>query len=439
LKKILIFGAGKSATELINYIGENSAQHDWEFIVADAQLNTAARKIQTYPKGKAVALDVTQPDQRADVIQEADIVISLLPPALHIQVARDCVKWKKNLLTASYIDIPLRELENEINNAGVLFLCEMGLDPGIDHMSAMELIARIKNEGGTIHSFVSHCGGLTAPENDDNPWHYKISWNPRNIVLAGAAGAIFKNNDTIVTKKYKEIFADCEKVNIPGLSDYAWYPNRDSLSYIPLYGLDDAKTFIRTTLRDPNFCSAWQKLVELDLTNPTDWDMVAEMRTYQDWIRIKLDAAGKKMDWQAFIQECNPEIRPQLSMLELDNVETLPSGVRSSADILQYVLEKKLILHPSDKDMIVMQHEIAYTDNQQSEKKIISTLIVKGTDQERTAMAKTVGLPLGIAAKLILEGKIKATGLKIPTEKDIYEPVLHELKTCGIEFKETVS
>jgi saccharopine dehydrogenase (NADP+, L-glutamate forming) len=438
LKKILIFGAGKSATELINYIGINSTKENWSFTVVDAQIELAANKVQPYANGTAIALDITQQAQRNAAIQNADIVISLLPPSLHIQVARDCIKWKKNLLTASYIDAPLKELKSEINEAGVLFLCEMGLDPGIDHMSAMEIIHRLKNEGATITSFISHCGGLIAPESDDNPWHYKISWNPRNIVLAGSAGAVYKENGKIIKKEYGEIFKNCPIVSLPGLSDYAWYPNRDSLSYMPLYALTDTNTFIRTTLRHSSFCKGWQILVELGLTDPTDGEFITNLTTYREWIDAKLKTTGEAGNWTSFKSKLEKPLQDQMNMLELDSILPLPEGIRSSADILQKILEKKWVLQPDDKDMIVMQHEIEYLDKQNQYKKITSSLIVKGMDQERTAMAKTVGLPLGIAAKLILNGVIKTKGLKIPIEKEIYEPVLNELQLAGIEFNETI-
>jgi len=435
----LIFGAGKSATELIHYIGTQSVKENWEFVVADAQIEVAEKKVSPYPHGKALVIDITQSEQRNEAIQNADIIISLLPPSLHIQVARDCIKWKKNLLTASYIDTPLRDLEKDIQDSGILFLCEMGLDPGIDHMSAMELITRLKDEGSQIHSFISHCGGLIAPESDDNPWHYKISWNPRNIILAGSAGAIYKENGRIITKKYGDIFKNCPAVSLPGLSDYAWYPNRDSLSYIPVYGLNDTHTFIRTTLRHSSFCKGWQILVELGLSDPTDWEFITNLTTYKEWIHAKLKAKGESGDWSSFIAKLEDSLQHQMKMLDLDSSHPLPNGIRGSADILQKILEKKWALQPDDKDMIVMQHEIEYTDKAHQHKKITSSLIVKGIDQGRTAMAKTVGLPLGIAAKLILNGVIKTKGLKIPIEKEIYEPVLKELQQNGIEFHENVS
>jgi saccharopine dehydrogenase-like NADP-dependent oxidoreductase len=438
LKKILIFGAGKSATALIHYIGTNATSNHWEFVVADAQYDLANRKVKSFPNGKAIALDVTKQEQRIEHIQQADMVISLLPPSLHIQVARDCILLKKHLLTASYIDTPLRELEDEINEAGVLFLCEMGLDPGIDHMSAMEIIDRLKREGATITSFISHCGGLIAPESDDNPWHYKISWNPRNIVLAGAAGALYKENGAIIEKKYQEIFYNCQTISIPNLPSYAWYPNRDSLSYIPVYQLENIPTFIRTTLRHEDFCNGWNELVQLGLTDPTDRDLLVNVKTLKEWIDIKIKASGTETDTLIFIAKLPEKIQAQINYLELNKEELLPNKLMSSADILQSVIEKKLVLKAGDKDMIIMQHEIGYHLHHQ-DKLIQSTLVVKGEDEEHTAMAKTVGLPLGIAAKLILEGKIASKGLKIPIEKEIYEPVLMELKKHGIEFHEKVS
>ncbi len=438
MNKILIFGAGKSATELINYIGSNSMLYGWNFVVADAQLEIAEKKVKPFPLGKAVSLDVTKQEQRIIQIQDADIVISLLPPSLHIQVARDCIRYKKNLLTASYIDAPLRELEKDIDEADILFLCEMGLDPGIDHMSAMEIIDRLKKDGAEINSFISHCGGLIAPESDDNPWHYKISWNPRNIVLAGSAGAVYKQNGSIVEKKYNEIFDRCETINVPNLNQYAWYPNRDSLSYIPIYQLENIPTFIRTTLRHEDFCKGWNVLVQLGLTDPTDRDTLSEVKTFKEWIELKALRFGEKTAWAKYLTSLPENIQSQINYLKLDSNESLPRNLMSSADILQHIIEKKLALGSGDKDMIIMQHEIGYSLHNQN-KTITSTLIVKGDDEERTAMAKTVGLPLGIAAKLILEGKIKSTGLKIPIDPEIYEPVLMELKLSGITFHENIS
>jgi saccharopine dehydrogenase-like NADP-dependent oxidoreductase len=347
----------------------------------------------------------------------------------------------RNLLTASYVDDVIKNLEAEIKSKELLFLCEMGLDPGIDHMSAMQLIDNIKAKGGSITSFQSHCGGLIAPESDDNPWHYKISWNPRNIVMAGQAGAAYKENNAVVKKQYNYIFEQCKELMVDDLPPLAWYPNRDSLSYIPLYQLQEAVTFIRTTLRYADFCKGWNVIVDLDLTNENDKALISHCKTFEDWFALKLkQVEGKELSLQMYLelyaQEADHElILRQFSFLQLDTDELLPANVQSSADILQYRAERKLALQPADKDMVVMLHEIEYKLNNQLHK-IESTLVVKGEDSIKTAMAKTVGLPLGIAAKLILEEKIKLKGLHIPARREIYTPVLEELKEQGVAFTE---
>jgi saccharopine dehydrogenase-like NADP-dependent oxidoreductase len=441
LKTILIIGAGKSATVLIEYVKKVCSEKNWMLVVADANLELAQQKAGNNGNARAVELNVTDADQRQMLIEESSIVISLLPPSLHSIVAKDCVAIGRNLLTASYVDDVIKNLEAEIKSKELLFLCEMGLDPGIDHMSAMQLIDNIKAKGGSITSFQSHCGGLIAPESDDNPWHYKISWNPRNIVMAGQAGAAYKENNAVVKKQYNHIFEQCKELMVDDLPPLAWYPNRDSLSYIPLYQLQEAVTFIRTTLRYADFCKGWNVIVDLDLTNENDKALISHCKTFEDWFALKLkQVEGKELSLQMYLelyaQEADHElILRQFSFLQLDTDELLPANVQSSADILQYRAERKLALQPADKDMIVMLHEIEYKLNNQLHK-IESTLVVKGEDSIKTAMAKTVGLPLGIAAKLILEEKIKLKGLHIPARREIYTPVLEELKEQGVAFTE---
>jgi saccharopine dehydrogenase-like NADP-dependent oxidoreductase len=441
LKTILVIGAGKSATVLIDYLKTVCTDKDWMLIVADANLEQALQKVGNSNNAKAVELNVTDEDQRRMLIEEASIVISLLPPSLHSIVAKDCVAIGRNLLTASYVDAAIKNLEAEIRSKELLFLCEMGLDPGIDHMSAMQLIDNIKAKGGSITSFQSHCGGLVAPESDDNPWHYKISWNPRNIVMAGQAGAAYKEKNVIVEKKYNHVFENCKELTVDNLPVLAWYPNRDSLSYIPLYQLQEAATFIRTTLRYADFCKGWDVIVDLGLTNENDKAQISHCKTFHDWLMLKLKQVegndlSLPMYLELYAKESDHEkILEQFSFLQLDDDEALPANIQSSADILQYRVERKLALQPADKDMIVMLHEIEYKLNDKLYK-IESSLVVKGEDNVRTAMAKTVGLPLGIAAKLIVEEKIKLKGLHIPTHKEIYNFVLEELRNNGIQFKE---
>lgn len=498
MKTVLLFGAGKSATVLIDYLLDTAITENWKIIVVDADLKLAQSKIGTSQKATAVSFDIANAAERGKYIRQADIVISLLPPFLHIEVAKDCVKFQKNLLTASYVDDDIRKLEPDISKNKLLFLYEMGLDPGIDHMSAMQIIDSIHAKGGTISSFKSHCGGLVAPESDDNPWHYKISWNPRNIIMAGKAGAHYKENGSEKKLPYEELFTGENIVEIPGLGLLSWYPNRDSLSYTPLYGLQDTTTFIRTTLRHPDFMYGWKNIIDLKLTDETPQYDTDGKTLYQvfkehmdkhgfgEWLNERLSERfaetkglmenlmklmeaeneatqeGEKIpqtfmtaDDSGNIQEIEiGEVKnraaaylaeqmhqanltlKQLFFLGLDDQDTMVNkGLCSAADILQFAVEKKLSLRPYDKDMIVMLHEFVYKIGNK-ESAISSSLVVKGENNLRTAMAKTVGLPLGIAAKLILQGKIKMNGLHIPTKKEIYEPVLKELVTYGVEFNE---
>ena len=500
MKNILLFGAGKSATVLIDYLLSNAEKEDWQLTVVDADINLAQSKIGISPFGKAVSFDINDETDRKEFIKQAAIVISLLPPTLHTIVAKSCIELNKNLLTASYIDDEIRNLQPEILNRKLLFLCEMGLDPGIDHMSAMKIFDKVHTNGGKITSFRSHCGGLIAPESDDNPWHYKISWNPRNILLAGKSGAHYRENGEEKRLKYEELFTTERIVEIPAIGFLCWYPNRDSLSYAPLYGLENAKTVVRTTLRHPDFMYGWKNVVDLKLTDETPqyettgkalmhfFKEHMDKNGFSDWLQKKLSErfdqtkdlleklmelveaekeaeqsggdvdkdfliVGKDGDLQNMdldkikndaaeivankMHEANLTLK-QLFFLGMDDDETIINkGFCSAADVMQLALEKKLALQTDDKDMIVMLHEIEYEVNGQ--RSIInSSLVVKGENNLRTAMAKTVGLPLGIAAKLILNGTIKLTGLHIPTKKEIYEPVLKELEEHAIKFNEEI-
>ena len=500
MKFILVLGAGKSATCLIEYLVKESYSNKWDLTIADGNVELAKSKLGNAPVGKAVGVNIENSEERRALIEKADIVVSLLPPHLHALVAKDCVESRKHLLTASYVDDEIKSLESEIKKRGLIFLCEMGLDPGIDHMSAMHIIHRIREEGGKINSFRSHCGGLVAPESDDNPWHYKISWNPRNIVMAGKAGATFKENGDVQVMTYPDLFDANRVVDVADLGYLAWYPNRDSLSYIPLYHLEETETFVRTTLRYPEFCFGWRNVIDLKLTDETpeyDTDGMNLQQFFQlhfnkygfsEWLEKQLTARFSqtkqlleklqqlleaeqeveevdRQELQEFMMiDDNGELldinidkvktqaaatvagqmhEANLSMKQLfylgmdDNKTQINKGKCSALDVLQFAVEKKLSLKPEDKDMIVMLHEFEYTVKKKK-KSLRSLLIVKGEDSLRTAMAKTVGLPLGIAVKLIMQGKIKSSGLHIPTLPEIYEPVLEELEENGIKFQETV-
>jgi len=500
MRKVLLFGAGKSATILIDYLLRNAERERWELTVVDANPEPARQKIGSSPFGKAIAFDINNATERNRLISNADIVISLLPPSLHSLVAKSCIANSKNLLTASYVDDDMRNMKKDIEEKGLLFLCEMGLDPGIDHMSAKKIIDKIHEENGRVVSFRSHCGGLVAPESDNNPWHYKISWNPRNILMAGKDGARYKENGKVIKIAYEDLFHPDRLVGIPDpdIGFLSWYPNRDSLGYIDTYSLHEAETFIRTTLRHPDFMIGWKNIVDLKLTDEkplyqTDGKSLMhffkehmEKNGFSEWLQQKLTrrlgqakdmienlmkiikaeneakqmgeeipesfmAANKKGDIETIhlddiksraaehlaykMHEANLILK-QLLFLGMDDETTLINkGLCSAADVMQLVLEKKLALQPQDKDMIIMLHEIEY-ETQREKSKIKSSLIVKGDDAIHTAMAKTVGLPLGIAARLVLNGKIGLKGLHIPVQKEIYNPVLEELEDFEIKFLE---
>ncbi|HEY8734033.1 MAG TPA: saccharopine dehydrogenase C-terminal domain-containing protein [Puia sp.] len=424
MKSIVVFGAGKSSACLIDYLIRLCTEKNWMLFIGDADVDALKKKHTTSTRVTPVQVNVEDSVERNALLLKGDLIISLLPPHLHILIARDCIINSKILLTASYIDAEIRNLAPQVSEKKLFFLYEMGLDPGIDHMSAMQIIHRIQRSGAIITVFRSHTGGLVAPESDDNPWHYKISWNPANVVRAGATGATYKEEDKIQNMGYENLFENNKEVEIKPMGRFAWYPNRDSLAYIPIYGLESAHSFVRTTLRHPEFCRGWKNLVKAGLTD--DKKIISpSLATISAWSKPIL----------VYVDDSNRRMYEQLGLFE-----NTPLTVNkcSSAKILQTLIEKNWKMKESDKDMILMLHEFEY--ELKGQKHILkSSLIVKGQNMARTAMAKTVGLPLGIAAKLILEGKMKLTGLHIPIIPEIYEPVLEELALEGIRFTEEIS
>jgi saccharopine dehydrogenase-like NADP-dependent oxidoreductase len=447
-KHIVLFGAGKSATDLIDFLTLRCGGLGWHLTVVDTQEAFVLSKTLGRPGTSAVGMDIqAEGHKRFALVRQADVVISMMPPALHQLIASDCLTAGRHLLTASYTDPAMRAMAPAIKEKGLLFLCEMGLDPGIDHMSAMQAIRGIQENGGEILAFRSHCGGLVAPESDDNPWHYKISWNPRNIVLAGKAGAFFREDGVDRHLLYGELFDPQKLVTVPDLGLLSWYPNRDSLAYAALYGLDRVPTFVRTTLRHPAFSSGWKNVVALQLTDEASFydtrsmSLAVFFRTHfrrfgwSEW----LNANGSLGTQLGTLLRLSPRegalLEQQLLYLGWNSGELINRGMASAADVLQFILETKLALQPQDKDMVVMLHEIRYrTEGKTHEWQ--GSLVVKGSDALHTAMARTVGLPLGIAAILLLQERITVTGLHIPTIPEIYEPVLQHLEAEGIVFQE---
>jgi saccharopine dehydrogenase-like NADP-dependent oxidoreductase len=435
MKTILILGAGKSATVLIEYLLFEAHQYTWKVQVADANLSTAKLKIGASTWGEAVKLDVAEEAPRRALIGQADLVISLLPPHLHILVAKDCLSLGRSLFTASYIDQEVKQLASEIEKKGLLFLYEMGLDPGIDHMSAMALVDGIKSKGGNILSFISHCGGLVATNSDNNPWHYKISWNPSNVVQAGKNGALYRWNNKTVKLNTEELFAETRPVTIQQAESLAWYPNRDSLSYLELYGLDNTTTFIRTTLRHPNFIKGWHRLIQLGFTknNPI---VLNRNTTYADLVQQFL-ALNKSLSAFNQMIENDSELAHLFQSLGFMDTDTIAQkNEYSPATFLQECLERNLKMEEEDKDRVVMQHEIIYELNGQK-RQHVSTLDIDGDDAMHTAMAKTVGLPLALAAVSFLKGELQMKGLKVPIHPTIYKAILPKLKALGIYFHES--
>lgn len=438
MKKVILFGAGKSATCLIDYFKEQAPKNNFEVTVIDTDYRSALFKVGTSPNLKADTFDIQDAELRAKWIQRADVVISLLPPWLHALVAKDCVRFKKHLLYASYLSPEIKALEDDINKAGVLFMAEMGLDPGIDHMSAMKMIDTIRNGGGIVTSFKGYCGALMAPESNDNPWKYKFSWNPMNVVLAGQSGSSYKEDGKEIEVPYQELFKNDQVIDFPEMGKMAYYPNRDSLHYASLYNIADVNTILRATLRYPEFCVGWDALIKLGLTD-NETAINTDNLTYREWTMKKVPHGTHKTAEEkvaAFLNtDKNSPLIRQLKFLGLLNDEKIHLGGKTNAQILLFILSEKIPMKAYDKDLVLMQHEIKYEQNNQS-KKLMSYLITKGEDLLHTAIASTVGLPLGILTKLILTDQVKITGLHIPVIPEVYVPVLKELEEHGIRFKE---
>lgn len=440
MKKILVIGAGRSASTLIDYLLTHAKEYGWELTVAEKDLKSAKARIGR--KVDLIAFDVQNPEDRDREIAKADLVISMLPARFHKLVAIACLKHSKNLLTPSYEQKELKSFQKEVEQKGLIFLNEMGLDPGIDHMSAMQSIHKIQKAGHELLSFESFTGGLVAPESDDNPWHYKLTWNPLHVVTAGNEGpAKFIQEGKYKYIPYNRLFRRTELIEIENYGIFEGYANRDSLKYIDMYNLQDVSTVYRGTLRRPGFCRAWNVFVQLGATDNSYQMEGLEHMTNRDFINSFLyyhpsDSVETKLYHAQHIDQ-DSDIIGKLRWLGI--FDDTPIGLKKAtpAKVLQHILEQKWQLAPDDKDMIVMWHKFIYRDHSTGEKiQKQSSLVVIGEDPVQTAMSKTVGLPLGIASKLILTGQINLKGMFIPTVREIYEPVLAELKTNGITFNE---
>lgn len=439
MSKILIIGAGRSSSSLIDYFLSNAKTYEWHITIADANKAAVESKISKYKDiATAVEFDVHNVSLREDLIKQADFVISMLPAFMHGDVARDCVKLGKHIATASYVSQDMKDLDAEAKQKNLLLLNECGLDPGIDHASAMKVIHEIQDKGGKITGFKSFCGGLVAPESNDNPWGYKFSWNPRNVILAGQGTAQFIEGGKLKFIPYNRIYTQIETIEVDGYGKFDAYANRDSIGYKDPYGLNDASTMLRGTLRMPGYCKAWNVFVKLGLTDDSYKIKNSNTLTYTDLLESFLPkcTASVKDKLVAFMgADIDAEVIAKLEYLELFSNRKITMKEGSPAELLQNLLEEKWLLKAGDKDMIVMQHQFEYTLNGAT-KKLNSSLVVIGDDEVHTAMAKTVGLPLAITIKNFLTGKFKLYGVQIPTVKEIYEPMLTELESLNIIFTE---
>ncbi|RPA70013.1 saccharopine dehydrogenase [Cyclobacteriaceae bacterium YHN15] len=439
MQTILIIGAGKSTTFLIDYLRKSATEKKRYIILADVSKDIAEKKLRGQENTLAAEINLKDPQSRRSLIEKSELVISMLPAFLHPIVAQDCLELGKHFFTASYESDELRKMKEAIDSKGLLFLNECGLDPGIDHMSAKQIIDREKAAGNEIISFKSYTGGVLAPESEDNPWKYKFTWNPRNVVLAGQGVSRYIENGEFKYIPYHMLFRRLEKISFQEVGDFDAYANRDSLVYRKIYEMDNIPTLLRGTLRRSGFCQSWDVFVQLGLTDDTFEMDLPNGFTKREFLNTFLPF-HKEKSVESKLQQILPwldmSIMEKIKWLGLFEKDALPKTKGSPASILQTILEDKWKLDPMDKDMIVMQHQFE-VKTQKGIKKITSSLVCKGEDQEHTAMAKTVGLPLAIAVDMFLEGKIKAKGLMLPVIPSIYEPILSSLEKKGIIFQES--
>ena len=441
MKNIFVIGAGRSSSSLIRYLLAQSEKLDWKIKVGDRNINAATNKINGHKNGIPVLFDVFDAKQVTNEIKDSDIVISMLPARMHIGVIKECIAQKINIITPSYISPEIRELENEAKKAGILIMNELGVDPGIDHMSAMKLIDEIKENEGKMIGFESFTGGLVAPESDNNPWNYKFTWNPRNVVVSGQGGvAKFIEDGQYKYIPYNKLFRRTEFIDIDGYGRFEGIANRNSLQYQSVYGLDNVSTIFRGTLRRVGFARAWDVFVQIGATDDSYKMENTEEMTYRQFINSFLaynqsDSVELKLRHYLKIEQ-DDILWDKLVWLGIFADTKIGLKDATPAQILQKILMEKWTLDPEDKDMIVMWHKLTYQTKEGKMKEIHSSMVSIGEDQVYTAMSNTVGLPVGICCKLILNGKIKETGVDLPITKKYYEPILEELKEYNIYFTE---
>ncbi|MBT8261368.1 MAG: saccharopine dehydrogenase NADP-binding domain-containing protein [Bacteroidia bacterium] len=441
MRNILIIGAGRSATSLVQYILNKSQEEDLLVTIGDISIQNARKLAAGHPNAEATLIDIHNEQERREIVSDSDIVISMLPARYHIEVARDCLEFGIHLVTASYVSDEMQSLHRKAKAKGLVFMNEIGVDPGIDHMSAMQVIDRIRDNGGKMLMFESFTGGLVAPESDDNLWNYKFTWNPRNVVLAGQGGAAeFIQEGTYKYIPYHRLFRRTEFLQVEGYGRFEAYANRNSLKYRDIYGLEDILTLYRGTIRRVGFSKAWNIFVQLGMTDDSYMIPHSEDLSYRQFVNLFLpysptDSVELKLRHNLKIDQ-DDLIWDKLVELDIFNGEkTIGIKDATPAQALQKILMEKWTLQEDEKDMIVMYHKFGY-ELEGKKKQIDSNMVIKGEDQTYTAMAKTVGLPVAIAALKILNREITTPGVLRPIAKEIYDPILKELEDYGITFNE---
>ncbi|WP_435623672.1 saccharopine dehydrogenase family protein [Flagellimonas sp.] len=440
-RTVLVFGAGKSTAYLLDHILERSTEEELKLVIADINPNSISQEVRSHPNCKVIQLDIFEDKKRKESIQQANVVISMLPPKLHIKVAEDCLSLGKHLVTASYVSDAIQQLDEEAKKKGLVFMNEIGLDPGIDHMSAMQFIDRIRDNGGKMLLFESFTGGLVAPEHDSNLWNYKFTWNPRNVVVAGQGGAAkFIQEGTYKYIPYQKLFRRTEFLAVEGYGTFEAYANRDSLKYREAYGLQNALTLYRGTMRRVGFSKAWQMFVMLGMTDDSYIIENSQGMSYREFVNLFLpysptDSVELKLRHYLKIDQDDIRWGKLLELNLFDDTKKIPLVQASPAQILQFILEDSWTLESHERDMIVMYHKFGY-ELQGIKKQIDANMVVLGENKSHTAMAKTVGLPVAMAAILILNGRVKNPGVQIPIHKEVYQPILKQLESYKIQFKE---
>lgn len=437
MNPILVLGAGRSSVSLLDYLNTFALSAQFRFSVADADADNLHLRTSGLLAADAKLFQAVSVEVLRELIRGHQIVISLLPPAMHPLAARACLEERANLLTASYESAEMREMAADIEKAGLLFVNECGLDPGIDHMSAMEMMDEIHAEGGEVLAFRSYCGGLTADAYDDNPFRYKISWNPRNVVSAGKSGGLYLEDSKPAFLPYQRLFSETEMLNIPGWGDFEAYPNRDSIPYRETYGLRRVETLKRGTLRKKGFSSRWNLFVQSGMTDESVTLQYREGSDYRDFLNTFFPGPEPENDFLRFAGK-EDLAHDVLAMM-------MPSGIcrklkrlkGSPADFLLDLIEDCWKLGKNDKDLVVMLHEFEFQDVNGAKFLKNAWFGLEGKDSLHTAMAKTVGLPLGILSKLVLNACISQKGLALPLKHEFYYPILKELSVLGVQFQQT--